>query len=82
LGFSGGSVVKNLPADAGDAALIPGLGRFPTKGNGNPLHYSFLENPMDREAWQATVRGVTRVRHNLVAKIAMTHFSFSAILIS
>ena len=41
-------MVKNLPADAGDAALIPGLGRFPTKGNGNPLQYSFLENPMDR----------------------------------
>ena len=53
-------MAKNLPADAGDVALSPGLGRFPTKGNGNPLQYSLLENPMDREAWQATVHGVTK----------------------
>ena len=50
-------MVKNLPADAGDAALIPGLGRFPTKGNGNPLHYSFLENPW---TGKPTVHGVTK----------------------
>ena len=48
LGFSGGSVVKNLPADAGDAALIPGLGRSPAEGNGNPLQYS-LVNPGYRD---------------------------------
>ena len=50
--FPGGSVVKNLPADAGDAgdaSLIPGLGRSPGVGNGNPLQYSCLGNPMDRE---------------------------------
>ena len=47
---------------------IPGLGRSPREGNENPLQYSCLGKPMDREAWQATVRGVTRVRHNLAAK--------------
>ena len=45
--------------------MIPGSGRFPREGNGNPLQYSFLENPMDREVWQATVHGVTRVGHDL-----------------
>jgi len=52
-GFPGGSVVKNLPVDAGDirdASSIPGLGRFPGRGNGNPLQYSCLENPIDRGA--------------------------------
>jgi len=44
------------------------LGRSPGEGNGNPLQYSCLENPMDRGAWQATVHGVTRVRHNLATK--------------
>ena len=56
-------VVKSLPASAGDirdAGLIPGLGRSPGGGHGNPLQYSCLENPMDREAWQATVLGVTK----------------------
>ena len=51
-------VVKNLPAKAGevrDAGSIPGLGRSPGEGNGNPLQYSCLENPMDRGAWRATV---------------------------
>ena len=45
--------------------LIPGLGRSPGGGNDNPLQYSCLENPMDRGAWQATVHGVARVRHDL-----------------
>ena len=51
-------MVKNLPAnarDAGDMGLIPGLGRCPGGGNGNPLQYSSLENSMDREAWRAAV---------------------------
>ena len=55
-------VVKNLPADAGDlrdVGWIPGSGRSPGEGNGNPLQYSCLENPMDRGAWRATVHGVT-----------------------
>ena len=54
-----GSVVKNLPANAGDAHLILGLGRSPGEGNGHPLQYSCLENSMDREAWWATVHGFT-----------------------
>ena len=65
-GFPGGSVVKNLPVNAGDKGLIPGLGRSPGEGNGNPLQYSCQGNPMDRGAWQATVHGVAKVRHNLV----------------
>ena len=54
----GGSVVKNLPANVGDAGSVPGSGRPPGEGNGNPLQYSCLGNPMDREVWQATVHGV------------------------
>ena len=57
-GFPDGAVVKNLPANAGDArevGSIPGLGRSPGEGNGNPLQYPCLENPTDREAWWATV---------------------------
>ena len=60
LGLPGGSVVKNAPANAGDAGLIPGSGRSPGGGNGNPLQYSCLENPMDREGWWATVHAVTK----------------------
>ena len=49
--------VKNLPANAGDTGSIPGSGRSSGEGNGNPLQYSCLGNPMDRGAWQATVHG-------------------------
>ena len=48
-------MVKKPPAKTGDVGLIPGLGRSPREGNGNPLQYPCLENPMDRGAWQATV---------------------------
>ena len=58
MGFPGGSVVKNLPANAGDVGSILGLERSPGEGNGNPLQYSCLGNPMDRGAWWATVHGV------------------------
>ena len=51
-------MVKNPPANAGDAVSIPGLGRFPGGGHGNPLRYSCLENPMDRGAWWVTDHGV------------------------
>ena len=51
-------MVKNPPANAGDVGSIPGLGRSPGGGHGNPLQYSCLENPMNRGAWQATVQGV------------------------
>ena len=50
-GFPGGAVVKNPPANAGDKVSISGLGGSPGVGNGNPLQYPFLENPMDRGAW-------------------------------
>ena len=58
--FPGGSVVKNLHAIAGDTGLIPGSGRFPRGGNGNPLQYPYLGNPMDRGTWQATVHVVAK----------------------
>ena len=57
-------MVTNLPADAGDTVLIPGLGRFPGGGNDNQLQYSCLGNPMGRGAWRATVHGLQRVGHN------------------
>ena len=62
--FPGGSVVKSTPANAGDArdpGLIPGSGRSPGKGNGNPLQYSCLENPMDRGAWWVTIQEVSKI---------------------
>ena len=58
-GFLGSSVVKNLPANTGDVDLIPRLGRSPGEGNNNPLQYSGLGHPKDREAWQATFYGIT-----------------------
>ena len=60
--YTGGTVLKNLPASAGDArdvGSIPGSERSSGEGNGNPLQYSCWENPMDREAWSTTVLGVT-----------------------
>ena len=56
-GFLGGAVVKNPPANSGDLELIPGSGRSPGEGNGDPLQYSCLENPMDAGAWWITVHG-------------------------
>ena len=53
-------MVKNSPAHAGDSGSIPGLGRYPGEGNGNPFQYSCLGNPMDREAWWATVHRVAK----------------------
>ena len=67
-GFPGGSVQKNLPADAGDArdaGVIPGWGRSPGGGNGNPLQYSCLGSPMDRGAWWAAVHGVAKSQTRL-----------------
>ena len=66
--------VKNLPAmqvsaySAEDLGSTPGSRRSPGEGDGNPLEYSSMENPMDREAWQATVHGVTRVGHDSTTK--------------
>ena len=58
--YPSGSVVKNLPANAGNAGLTPGSGRSPGEVNGNPLQYFCLGNPMDRGAWQAVSREVTK----------------------
>ena len=60
MGFPSDSVVKNPPANAGEVGSIPGLGRSSGGGNGNPLKYSCLGNPMDRGAWHATVHGVAQ----------------------
>ena len=68
MGFPGGSVVKNPPANArvsGDVGSVPGLGRSLGVGNGNLLQYACLENFMDRGAWQATVCVVTKSRTGL-----------------
>ena len=59
-GFPGGSEVKASACNAGDVGLIPGSGRSPGEGNGNPLQYSCLENPMDGGAWWAAVHGVAK----------------------
>ena len=64
-GFFGGSVVKNPPANTGDLGLIPGWGRSPGEGNGNPFQYSCLGKFMDRGAWQAAVREVTKSQMRL-----------------
>ena len=76
VGFTGDAVVKNLPANVGDArdmGLISGLGRSLGEGNGNPLQYFCLEDPMDRGTWQATVH---RVAESDPTKQLNFHFSF------
>ena len=60
MGFPGGSEGKASACNVGDPGWIPGLGRSPGEGNGNPLQYSCLENPMDRGAWWATVHGIAK----------------------
>ena len=68
-GFPDGWVVENPSATSGDVGLIPGSGRSFGKGNDNPLQYSWLQNPMDRGAWRATVHGGhKRVGHELATK--------------
>ena len=63
--FPGGSAVKTPPANAGNVDSVPGSGRSPGGGNGNPLLYSCLENPMDGGAWRAAVHGVVKNRTQL-----------------
>ena len=67
-GFPPSSVGKESACNAGDLGSIPGSGRSPGEGNGNPLQFSCLENPMDKGAWRATVHGVARVGHDLATK--------------
>ena len=66
--FPGGPEVKAFACKAGDLGSIPGSGRSPGEGNGNPLQYSCLGNSMDRGAWWATVHGVARVERDLATK--------------
>ena len=68
MGFPCDSVVRNPPANAGDVGSVPVLGRPPGEGNGSPLQYSFLGNPVDRGACWATAPGVARVGPALVAE--------------
>ena len=68
MGLLGSSGVRESACNAGDSGSIPGSGRSSGEGNGNPLQYSCLGNPMDRGAWQATVYGVTRVKQDLATK--------------
>ena len=72
LGFPGGTVVKDLPANAGDTSLIPRSGRSPGGRNGYPLQYFCLENPMDRGAWHFTVHGVAK-RQTRLSTHTRTH---------
>ena len=65
VGLPGGSDGKESACSAGDPGSIPGSGRYAGEGNGNPLQYSCLENPLDRGAWQATVHGVAKSRTRL-----------------
>ena len=65
MSFSGGSDSKESACNAGVSGLILGLGRSPGEGNGNPLQYFCLENPMDRGAWRATVHGVIKSQTQL-----------------
>ena len=60
MGFPGDADAKESACNAGNLGSIPGSGRSPGEGNGNPLQYSSLENPMDKGAWQATVHGVAK----------------------
>ena len=60
MGFPSGSVVNNTPVNARDVGLIPGLERSPVEGNGNPLEYSCIGNPMGRVAWQVTIHRVAK----------------------
>ena len=65
ISFPAGSASKESACNAGDLGLIPGLGRSPGEGNGNPLQYSCLENSLDRGAWWATVYGVAKSQRRL-----------------
>ena len=72
-GFTCSSVGKESAWNAGDLGSVPGLGRSPGGGNGNPLQYSCLEYPIDRGAWQTIVYGVLRVGHDWVTKHILFH---------
>ena len=79
MDFPSVSEVKNLPAnaeDTGDEGSVPGLGRSPGEGNGNPLQYSCLGNPMDRRAWRAAVHRVAKSQTQLRDQATTKTFLF------
>ena len=76
MGFPGDVVINNSSvnaADSRDTGSIPASGRSPGAGNGNPLQYSCMKNPMDRGSWQATVQGVTKSQAQLSTHIHTQH---------
>ena len=75
-GFPGGSEVKVSAWNAGDPGSIPGLGRYPGEGNGNPLQQSCLENPMEGGAWWATIHGVAESWTRLSAFTSLTNYGY------
>ena len=79
-GFPGGSSGKESACNAGDTISIPGSGRSPGKGHGNPLQYSCLENPMDRGTWRATVHGFAKSWTQLKQHSTHTLFCCSQII--
>ena len=79
--FPGGSDGKASAYSVGDPSLFPGSGRSPGEGNGNPLQYSCMENPMDGGAWQATVHGVSKSRTRL-SDFTSLHFRHTGNVIS
>ena len=76
MGFPHSSVGKSSACNAGDPSLIPGLGRFPGGGHGNPFQYCCLENPMDRGAWRATVHGIARGGHDLALSFVLSIYPY------
>ena len=79
LGFPCSSVGNESACNAGDQGLIPGSGRSSGEGNGNPLQYAWLENPMDRGAWQTIVHGVAKVRHDLATEPSPPSYYLSCV---
>ena len=77
MGFPDGSVVKNLPANAEDASLIPGSGKFPGEGNGNPFQYSCLGNPINRDLVGYSTWSCKRIRYNLATKTTTTSWNLT-----
>ena len=75
MGFPAGSVVRNLPTNAGDMGSIPGLGRCPAERDGSPFQYSCLSNPLDRGDWWARLWGCKIARQNVAAKQQQNYFA-------
>ena len=82
MDFPGGSDGKASVYNAGDLGSIPGLGRSPGEGNGNPLQYYCLENPTDRGPWSATVHGVTKSRTRLSDFTSLLQYDLTLLITS